>query len=318
MLTQRDYQKIPSLLGMEYTRTPSESSGFYKCPLGTHIDKTPSCNVNFEKGIWHCFSCHESGNLNQLCQRVVGRSIYQVLNIDDFKNWRKKEITAPYVPEKIDEAYIHLDIRGVLLPVVLEPVALNYLKVRGISLEIANKYSLSYASSVYINGRLFKERLMIPIRGKSGALVNMEGRDITRKSPIKVLYPKDSIKPLWNIKNLDTKKTLFITEGIIDALLLEQDSEVFTNVTALLGASASPYQLDMLKQFNDIVTMFDNDEAGKLAHTNLEKTLRRQLKREAFDKRYKDMGEVWEKGGMTVKEFREQGGFKHVTSDMIL
>ena len=40
------------------------------CPF--HPDKKPSCRVEFGKKIWHCFACHESGNILEFVARLEG------------------------------------------------------------------------------------------------------------------------------------------------------------------------------------------------------------------------------------------------------
>ena len=41
-------------------------------PVHEHGDRNPSFGINMSKGVYNCFSCHESGNLVQLCERLLG------------------------------------------------------------------------------------------------------------------------------------------------------------------------------------------------------------------------------------------------------
>src|SRR5215218_4274796 len=41
------------------------------CPF--HDDERPSCSVNLTKGLWHCFSCHTSGNVLDFVHRMETR-----------------------------------------------------------------------------------------------------------------------------------------------------------------------------------------------------------------------------------------------------
>src|SRR5215204_7276212 len=41
------------------------------CPF--HDDERPSCSVNLTKGLWHCFSCHASGNVLDFVHRMETR-----------------------------------------------------------------------------------------------------------------------------------------------------------------------------------------------------------------------------------------------------
>jgi DNA primase len=40
------------------------------CPF--HPDKRPSCRVELDKKIWHCFACQESGNILEFVARMEG------------------------------------------------------------------------------------------------------------------------------------------------------------------------------------------------------------------------------------------------------
>src|SRR5438067_13800292 len=41
------------------------------CPF--HPDKRPSCRVEFDKKIWHCFACEARGNILEFVARDRGR-----------------------------------------------------------------------------------------------------------------------------------------------------------------------------------------------------------------------------------------------------
>lgn len=309
-LERNHYRQVVERLNLHYNKPPNEERGFFFCPF--HGEKNPSLSISFDKGIWHCFSCHKGGSLNELCKQMVGKNIFRVLGLEDeFKNLGEdtKLEYIPYQEKEINEENISLDIRGVLLPYNLSNEALSYLHIRGISLDIAKKYNFQYAEDININGRKFMKRLMIPIYGEKGKLVNYEGRDVTRKNKIKVLYPKDSIKPIWNIQNLDRKAPLYVTEGLIDLFLLEEDREFFNNITVIFGSAISSYQKKMLQQFDKIIGVFNNDNAGRSALENLKEELGKKIDSLTFSSEFKDIGEIWEKKGMKVKEFREKGGF---------
>ncbi len=311
MLEKQQFQQVPERLGLRHKRSPSDENGFYYCPL--HEESQPSLSISFSKGIFHCFSCHESGTLNKLCKLTTSKNIYQVLGLDnEFKNLTSNVepvVYADIVQKEVDESLINIDIRGATIPFQLSNDALYYMKQRGISEETGKKYNFKYADDIYINERKFIKRLLIPIYGETGRMVNIEGRDITRRNNIKVLYPKDSIKPIWNIMNLDPKKPLLITEGLIDLFLLEQAPEFFSNLTVIFGSSISPYQKKMLTRFENITTIFNNDAAGETAYEKLKEELDMKIDRIVFDREFNDIGEIWEFGKMTVSEFHNKGGF---------
>jgi len=309
-LDKNHFRMIPDLIGLRYQKNPTDDRGFFYCPF--HAEKIPSLSISFVKGVWHCFSCHRGGSLNELCKQSVDRNIYQVLGLDnefkDFGKNRKIVYDSEPINTDVKEEDVTIDIRGVVVSYNKSRECLEYMKVRGISESIAEKYDLKYAEDIYINKRKFIKRLLVPIKGESGRIVNIEGRDITRKSNIKVLYPAESIKPIFNIQNLDPKKPLIITEGLIDLFLLEQD-EYFNNVTVIFGSAISPYQKKILDKFDKIITIFNNDDAGERALEMLRKELNKKIDKLEFSKDFNDIGEIWEYGKMTVKEYREKYGF---------
>jgi DNA primase len=308
-LEKEHFQRIPEILGLKYKKTPRDDRGFFYCPFHPE-EKVPSLSMSFEKGIWNCFSCHKGGTINELVVELTNQNIYQALGLDhEFSGFIKKVVYKEYVEEEIDESKINIDIRGIVVPYNQSPEAVSYLKQRGIEQRIADKYDFKYANDIYINGWKFIKRLMIPIYGETGKLVNIEGRDVTRTNSIKVLYPKNSIKPIWNIQNLDVNKPLYITEGLIDLFLLEQD-EYFNNLTVQFGSAISPYQKKMLEKFPTIITIFNNDDAGERSVETLRRELGRKIDKLEFSKEFNDIGEIWENGNMTVKQYRERYGFK--------
>jgi hypothetical protein len=45
-----------------------------KCPLPNHPDaKWKTFSANFEKGVWQCFGCHESGNVIDFAVHMAGK-----------------------------------------------------------------------------------------------------------------------------------------------------------------------------------------------------------------------------------------------------
>jgi len=319
-LTSDDFKRAVDLCGLKTTRSSTSSGGFYECPQ--HTDKTPSLRVSFNKGIFHCFSCHYSGTINKLCKDQIGRSIYQVLGYSsDFslESDDKHIVRIPYVEEKVDESKVNLDIQGVLVPVETSYEGKNYLKSRGISLEVAKRFGMKYAENVYINRTYFTKRIMTPIYGVTGKLINYEGRDITRQAKAKVLYPKNAIKPLFDFNNLDTSKPLFLVEGLIDLFLLKEDA-YFSNVSAMLGSALSPYQLEFVRKFGGVILIPNNDTAGASSVDLVNRAISTEPSEgtsgkmnlsilRITDPHIKDVGEIPEKLGMSVKQYREEGRF---------
>lgn len=99
---------------------------------------------------------------------------------------------------------------------------------------------------------------------------------------------------LWNFYNIDKSKTIYVFEGIFDALSVYNSG--ITNVVACLGATPPLSLLDGL----DVVFCFDNDRTGYL---NSIKYLKKGFKVLCYPEniKEKDMNEIL-KTGVNVKD----------------
>lgn len=315
-LSEEDNRRAVELCGLKYKRPPHREGGFFICPK--HKDKTPSLRISFEKGVFNCFSCHWSGTINDLCLYAFNRPILSVLGYQNEFDLSPK--TPPKIykesfkEEEVDESKVHLDIRGVIVPVEKSKRGMEYLNSRGIPLEVAREFDVGYAEYIYINKYKFIDRLMIPIYGESGKLVNYEGRDCSRTMSAKVIYPPHSIKPIFNIAKLDRTKPVYVVEGLIDYFLLQTDP-FFKNSTSVFGSYLSPYQEKLISTLTELISIPNNDDAGKESLKLLRESLSKynipvnELK--IGNNLIKDVGEVHEKLHLTVKEFRLMGGFMY-------
>lgn len=90
---------------------------------------------------------------------------------------------------------------------------------------------------------------------------------ISYRTPDKVIWQEaGSGQYLWNRSNLDkTNKRIYITEGRVDALTLIEMG--YENVTSMPnGASSHEWinqEWNLLKEFEEIVLLYDNDTPGK-------------------------------------------------------
>lgn len=99
---------------------------------------------------------------------------------------------------------------------------------------------------------------------------------------------------LWNFYNIDKSKTIYVFEGIFDALSVYNSG--ITNVVACLGATPPLSLLDGL----DVVFCFDNDRTGYL---NSIKYLKKGFKVLCYPEniKEKDMNEIL-KTGVNIKD----------------
>lgn len=340
-MTEREInEQIVLRLGMtSYIRTAS-----FMCHCPYHTDKTPSCGVDLDKSVWHCFSCGQGGKLRSLFRDINGHSINKELGIP----WEKQseEIFVNPFQSVIEEDVkkqpdVHIALDGTFIPVVNSPDACKYLANRCIPISIAESMRMQFASAaksfdienptdekewVY-----FTKRLVIPIYEK-GKLMSCEGRDIygqeyfnnqlkrNGKDPSqyhykKCIYPHgSSTSTLYDLDKLDRNKTLYFLEGIMDLAVLRTDPH-FTNrnSTAVFGASISRRQYALLSEFKNTIDIIDADLAGweslkrwkdYIKENNLGEGHRFILP-PYVDQGVKDLGDVPVKIKKTIKECRD-------------
>jgi DNA primase len=248
-------------LGLKTKKHLSESDPqiFITCPA--HSDKTPSCSVNVERGIAHCFSCGGSWTLNQLSKEHLGKSAFKILgkHFDEdteFLNFLNKA-KEPEDHKKLPQVQISFD--GPMIR--LNDLCVTYLLNRGITLEIAREFKMRYMEKGFINGTPFSKRLLIPVIEQTHTLA-YEGRDVTGLSLKKVLYPAgSSVNTLYDIDNLKRDEPLYVVEGLMDLAILRQDP-YFKNSTSLFGSNPTRRKAALLSDFKQIVWIPDNDKAG--------------------------------------------------------
>jgi DNA primase len=318
-LTPDDFRQTIRMLSL---KTPysfsNRESAMFEC--WKHKDWNPSFSINFKLGICHCFQCGYHGTINQLCKDITHKNIYQLLHIED--NYSDIYYEPPESSEDRDKRIKVLrdfseeyrvvnpiDIRGRLIPYYNSERALEYLKRRGISREVADRLEVHYAPEVYMNGTRFIDRVIIPIYNEEKKWINAEGRAVNKEDPTKCLYPKNSTKPIFEWYSLDKEQPLYLFEGIIK-MAVGRGDPFFKNSSATLGAKVSDYQAVQLNLFEEVILVRDSDEAGI-----------QQAKRikEFFTGKYsvwtlnsmevKDCDEIPTHLNITVQEFRESGGF---------
>lgn len=270
-----------ALLQLKTNRPVSEYSDsvFVHCPF--HVDKTPSLSISLSKGLFRCFSCQRGGSIEKLYKEVTGKSLYKDLGIkDDPFDMYALQRSIPYSDpsENLENYFENTNIQfnpEDFKSIKYNPIALRYLRKRGIPLRLANELGMRYVERTWINKTLFSNRLTIPIY-EGGKLVSIEGRDVTDKSKEDKTYPKckypkgSSVNTLYDIDNLDKEETVYAVEGLMDVAVLRKYPE-FKNSTSLFGSGITRRQVYLIKKFKKFVFIPDNDAAGERAVDFLKK-----------------------------------------------
>lgn len=289
-----------------------------RCPF--HKDNTPSLSVNLPKGIYHCFSCRRSGTIEKLFKEYTGESLYKTLGIkiDDFSKLASPEWDYEEEVFNVNDYRINFD-PALLSSCRHSTKAKQFLRRRGIPFSIVDKYNIRYAEKIYINNpvKAYTDVIVIPIFEK-GTLISMELRSTDPNVPKheKVRYPKDSsVNTLYELDSLDRKKSLYVVEGLMDLFVMKKYPEL-QNSTTVFGSGITKRQKQLLGEFDDVIYIPDNDEAGNKTiewFKEQEMTNISILKvPETFNGvNMKDVGDVESKSGLSLKNLLDRKWLLH-------
>jgi len=289
----------------------SKSAQIY-CPF--HDEKNASMFVNMQKGIFHCFSCRRKGTINALCKELTGNTIYKFLDLkyDEFQAHSRIQhlelIDLDKLPDVLIKESDQGEARGSQLP---NNRAVNaFMRRRGLDKEVAKQLGMYVTeTAVRYNGTRYVDRICIPIY-EGGRLLSVEGRALHLDNPLKVMYPKGStVSTLFEYEKLDKRKPLWIVEGLMDLAFLRRD-EYFENSSCIFGASLTARQKHLLKKFDTVFYIKENDDAGDRCVTELQSIsgIRKgflKIPKKLKGREIKDVGD-FVSVGITVQQFREQ------------
>lgn len=280
------------------------------CPF--HNEKSPSFTVSPTKQFYHCFGCGAHGTALGFLMEHNGLSFIEALKdlaqragmrLPEDKPLSRAQI-AQQAEQKIRTQNITqtLDAAAKFYRDQLpkHPEAIGYLKRRGLTGEIAQKFGLGYApsqpnlSSVfqdYAQGQslidsglvkqkqestrrydFFRDRIMFPIRNIKGNIIGFGGRILDTGEPKYLNSPETSVfqknQELYGLYEarsaIAQQKFALIVEGYMDVVALTQAN--IHNAVATLGTATSTLHIQKLFRFTDtLVFSFDGDKAGRKA-----------------------------------------------------
>ncbi|MDD2759138.1 MAG: DNA primase [Methylomonas sp.] len=274
-----------------------------RCPF--HTEKTPSFSVNRNRQMYHCFGCGASGNAISFLMAYSHLGFVEAVEDlavfvgVDVPRERGQEL-LPVAKEDFSRLYSILEEVAAFYVEQLRSdegkKAVEYLKGRGVSGEVARDFALGYApqgwdalSKRFDRGSLidagmlvvredgkvydrFRGRLMFPIRDRRARVIGFGGRVLDDSLPKYLNSPETAIfskgKELYGLSVLLQKKArperILVVEGYMDVVALAQFG--IGNAVAALGTATSRAQIDLLFRYSsELVFCFDGDNAGRKA-----------------------------------------------------
>jgi replicative DNA helicase len=268
----------------------------FHCLNPSHPDNNPSMHYDSENNRVHCFSCEQGGDIIDLIgleynlteDKAKFNKTYEILGVaknrqadssstqNSCDSPSENDITESFQAQS--NSLTHLN------SVLSDSFCINYLKQRGIGLETAKQYDLSFVkdwisptalASARKNNRSSPPstpRLIIPTSDISYVAIDIRpsGESTNQEQYRKM---KEGRVHIFNIKALQGKQPCFVVEGEFDALSF---LELGYNAVALGSTSNIKLFVDKVKNCNlevPLILALDNDEAGKKATVNLEEKL---------------------------------------------
>lgn len=282
------------------------------CPF--HNEKSPSFSVSPTKQFFHCFGCGKTGNAVGFLMEHAGMHFVEAVK-DLAQSYGLVVPETDFSPEDrvkaLENQKKQLSIVDLLETASLSykknlkdsTKAINYLKQRGLSGEVAKLFGLGYAldewtglahvfeqysSADLVEAGLvienkedpaqekrydrFRDRIIFPIRNIKGECIGFGGRVMGNGTPKYLNSPETPVfskgKELYGLfearQHLKEKGHAIVTEGYMDVVALAQLG--VPNAVATLGTACTPDHITKLFRFTDtIVFSFDGDQAGRRA-----------------------------------------------------
>lgn len=282
------------------------------CPF--HGEKSPSFIVSPSRQTYHCFGCGVHGDAVRFLMEHTGASFVDAVH--DLA--QQVGMTVPEddrSPEERERAKAAKEKQATLGDVLARAAkhyraqlkadarAVDYLKRRGLTGEIAARFGLGYAPDgwrtlagvfpryddpllaesglVIVQGDegpdqkrydRFRDRIMFPIRSVQGDVIGFGGRVLDKGEPKYLNSPETPVfvkgRELYGLHEaragLREKGYALVVEGYMDVVALAQLG--FPNAVATLGTACTAEHVAKLMRFTDhVIFSFDGDAAGRRA-----------------------------------------------------
>lgn len=290
---------IVDVIGQRVKLKKSGSNHSACCPF--HNEKTPSFTVSQTKQFYHCFGCSAHGTAIGFLMEYDGMHFVDAIET-------LAEMAGVPVPREANDNSAERQRSKTLYDLMAEcsnyfidqlkqnPVAIDYLKQRGLSGETAKTFGIGYAPEGWNNltnaisgrdqdlletgmltrndsGRIydrFRERIMFPIRDRRGRVIAFGGRVLDKGEPKYLNSPETPLfhkgSELYGLfegrKVALEEERIIVVEGYMDVIGLAQQG--VANAVATLGTATNRQHIENIyRVVPEVVFCFDGDRAGR-------------------------------------------------------
>jgi DNA primase len=255
---QARFDIVLARYGLETTGQGAER--MIRCPF--HDDRTPSCAINLDKKLFHCFACGAQGTILDFIALMDSCSIVDVVNL--LADWGYIAKPAGVAKGQAQQGSGNVPLTFTLQ---LDPHH-PYLRARGVSEETVARFGLGFCDRGIMKGRI-----CVPIHDEHGRLVAYVGRWAVSVPPSRTpryLFPRGFRKGqvLFNLHRVVDATHLVVVEGFWSVLRLDA---LGMAAVALMGCTLSKPQEALLRssRADRLTLLLDGDEAGRTASADI-------------------------------------------------
>ena len=274
------------------------------CPF--HGEKTPSFTVSPAKQFYHCFGCGAHGNAIGFQMAYAGLGFIDAVKELAASAGMQVPEERPRTPEEAARKERETDLYGVMEKALefyraelkKSPRAIEYLKGRGLTGEVANRFRIGYApdgwqglqqvfqdysDKALVEAGLvienegkrydrFRDRVMFPIYSARGAVIGFGGRVMGEGEPKYLNSPETPLfekgREIYGLvqarEAIRDAGRVLVVEGYMDVVALAQFDIGYA--VATLGTATTPVHVTkLLRLADELVFCFDGDAAGRKA-----------------------------------------------------
>lgn len=270
------------------------------CPF--HNEKSPSFTVSQSKQFYHCFGCGAHGTAISFIMEHAGMGFVEAVE----ELARGVGLTVPHEQSSSPQHKVAPDLYELMQSATRyyreqlkkTPRAIEYLKGRGLSGEVAARFGIGYAPDDWQNLKSavpnyqdaspveiglviegegkrydrFRDRIMFPIINVRGQVIGFGGRVLDKGEPKYLNSPETTLfekgHELYGLfqaqKAIRAQQRVIVVEGYMDVVALAQHGVDYA--VATLGTATTPYHVQkLLRLCEQVVFCFDGDKAGQKA-----------------------------------------------------
>ena len=251
---------LEDVLGDHGLHYPNRGQISFNCPVCDDGRNKHNLEVNYIDNVYKCWSCGDSENTHGALGKIFDKygnkkqkKLYNVLKPETVIKREKKKKTL-----KLPEGFTLFKDSSSVYPVRRQ--ALNYLKSRGITDEMIDKFGIGFCDKGDHAGRI-----VIPSYNINGELNYYIARSWNPMSRAKYKNPEAEKDKIIFWENLiDWNRDIYLVEGAFDGLFLD-------NPIPMLGKHMSELLFDTIyqKAKGNVIICLDGDawtNAVKLYH----------------------------------------------------